>query len=42
MNKPSGDIFGRETIAEGKNHVLVRAEGACGRPEVTSETVSSR
>ena len=41
MNKPSRGIFGRETIAEGGNHVLVKIEGVCGRPEVTSEKVSS-
>ena len=41
MNRPSGGIFGRETIAAGDNHVLVKTEDACGRPEVTSEIVSS-
>ena len=41
MNRPSGGIFGRETIADGENHALVKAEGACGRPEVTSEAISS-
>ena len=42
MNTPSGGIFGRETIAAGDDHVLVKTEDAFGRPEVTSETSSSR